>query len=435
MSLAMKCPEGRLSHMQRWDLIVAGAGPSGMMAAITAARRGCRVLLLEKLPHPGAKIRASGGGRCNVTNTLDTAEFIGRFGREGRFMKPALETFDHRALIAFLAGIGVQTHAPDGFRVFPVTHSSTTVTSALEAELARLGVEIATGRPVKALRFVNGRVAGMETTDHSYSSDYIVIATGGLGYPALGASGDGHTLARAAGHTVTELFPAMLPLKTKETWMKNCRADTIGKAELRIVLPKATHVHAVGDLIFTNEGIRGPVVLDLAREITPLLARHGEVPLLVNLTKGRNEEDIRAHFRKHIQEFTRRTIGELVATLVSAPLSRELCLLAGVDPLLAPGRVHAPLRDRLIKLLAWTPLTVTGHGGFEQAMVTRGGVSLKEIRPETLESRLVKGLFFCGEVLNLDGPCGGFNLQWAFASGFLAGHLGAAPPTSQGGER
>ena len=416
--------------MERWDLIVAGAGPAGMMAAITAARRGARVLVIERLPHPGAKLRASGGGRCNVTNTLDTAEFIGRFGREGRFMQPALEAFDHRALTAFLAGIGVQTHAPDGFRVFPVTHDATTITSALEAELARLGVEVATGRRAKSLRFAHGCVEGMETPDQFYSSNYIIIATGGMGYPSLGGSGDGYGFARSAGHTVTDLFPAMLPLKTKETWVKNCRADTIGKAELRIDLPKAKHVRAVGDLIFTNEGIRGPVVLDLAREITPLLVRHGEVPLLVNLTKGRNEEEIRAHLRKYTPLYTQQGIGELVATLVPAPLSRELCLLAGVDPLLAPGRVPAQLRDRLIKLLTWTPLTVTGHGGFEQAMTTRGGISLREIRPETLESRLVKGLFFCGEVLNLDGPCGGFNLQWAFASGFLAGHLGGPASTS-----
>lgn len=417
--------------MKQWDLIVAGAGPSGMMAAITAARRGARVLVLEKLPQLGAKLRASGGGRCNVTNTLDTAEFIGRFGREGRFMKPALEAFDHRALIAFLAGIGVQTHAPDGFRVFPMTHNATTVTSALEAEMARLGVEIATGQRVKSLHLADGRATGLETPDYLYISDSIIIATGGLGYPALGSSGDGYGFARAAGHSVTELFPAMLPLKTKEDWVRNCRADTIGKAELRVDLPKAKHVRAIGDLIFTNEGIRGPVVLDLAREITPLLAHHDEVPLLVNLTKGRNEEEVRAHLWKCMPEYTQRSMGELVATLIPAPLSRELCLLAGVDPLLAPGRVPAPLRDRLIKLLVWTPLTVTGHGGFEQAMATRGGVSLKEIRPETLESRLLKGLFFCGEVLNIDGPCGGFNLQWAFASGFLAGHLGASPSTSQ----
>ncbi|HOT28008.1 MAG TPA: NAD(P)/FAD-dependent oxidoreductase [Candidatus Ozemobacteraceae bacterium] len=414
--------------MSQWDLIVAGAGPAGMMAAITAARRRARVLVIEQRSHPGAKLRASGGGRCNITNTLDTATFIGRFGREGRFMKPALEAFDHRALIAFLAEIGVQTHAPDGFRVFPVTHDAATVTSALEAELARLGVEVATERRVKRLRFANGRVEGLETPDHFYSSNYIIIATGGMGYPSLGGSGDGYGFARSTGHTVTDVFPAMLPLKTKETWVKNCRADTIGKAELRIDLPKAKHARAVGDLIFTNEGIRGPVVLDLAREITPLLARHGEVPLLANLTKGRNEEEIRIHLRKYASEHAQLRIGELVATLVPAPLSRELCLLAGIDPFLAPCRVPPSLRDRLIKLLAWTPLTVTGHGGFEQAMATRGGVSLKEIRPETLESRLVKGLFFCGEVLNLDGPCGGFNLQWAFSSGFLAGHLGGSSP-------
>lgn len=407
-----------------WDLIVVGGGPAGMMAAITAARAGRNVLLLEKLPAIGAKLRASGGGRCNLTNTLDNEEFMARFGREGRFMTPALAAFDHRALMTFFEQIGVPSHAPDGYRVFPVTHSSGTVVEALDAELKRLRVEVRRGVRVKNLEIRAGRVRGVVICEGALEAANVVLATGGLGYPTLGGGDDGYVMARQAGHTVTDLFPAMLPLRTKETWVAGCRADTVGKAVLRIGLPEARKLRASGDLIFTADGIRGPVILDFAREITPLLARHGEVPLLVNLTKGMNEDELFTHLKREREKHPGGSLLEHLGTLLPAPLARELCGLAGADGALRYTQIPGDARQKLVQILAWTPLTVVGHGGFDQAMITRGGVSLKEVRPESLESRLVQGLFFCGEILNLDGPCGGFNLQWCFAGGFLAGKLG-----------
>lgn len=410
-----------------FDLIVIGGGPAGMMAAITAARRGNKVLLLEKLSAPGAKLRATGGGRCNLANTLSKADFINRFGREGRFMTPALQALDHEGLIGFFAGIGVNCHAPDGYRVFPLSHNSHTVVAALENELKALGVTILCAQRAVKIEHEGGAVTGISTQEQTWSCRNLVVSTGGAGYPALGAEGDGYRMAAALGHKVTELFPAMLPLRTRETWVKNCRSDTIGKAEVRINLPEGKKLRATGDLIFTTDGIRGPVVLDFAREITPLLARHGEVPLLINLTQGKNEEIIREHLKKKMAENPRGSFAELLTGLVPRPLAIELCRLAGLDPELAPGSQPAKQRDELIKLLVWTPLTVVGHDGFSMAMITRGGIDLKEISPETLESKLVKGLYFCGEIVNLDGPCGGFNLQWSFSSGFLAGHLGCRP--------
>ncbi len=406
-----------------YDLIVIGSGAAGMMAAIVAARRGKKVLLLEKLPKPGAKLKATGGGRCNLTNTLNNEEFMTRFGREGRFMTPALKALDHRALIDFFANIGVQSHAPDGFRVFPMTHSSSTIISALEDEMKRLGVEIICSQRVERLHHNGTEITGVSTQDHSFTSAAVVVATGGLGYPQLGAEGDGYALATSVGHKVTELHPAMMPLLTKETWVKNCRADTIAKVELRVDLPKAKKLRAKGDLIFTNHGIRGPVVLDFAREVTPLLEKYGEVPLLINLTKGMNEEEIRAHIKNETVKNPNYNTLELVSTLLPTPLSKELCISAGADPAERFNKLPGIQRDKLIKTLAWTPLAVTGHDGFKMAMITHGGVSLKEIRPETMESKLISGLYFCGEVMNLDGPCGGYNLQWSFASGFLAGHM------------
>jgi len=410
-----------------YDLIVVGAGAAGMMAAITAARRGSKVLLLEKLSKIGAKLKATGGGRCNLTNTLSNEEFMARFGREGRFMTPALEALDHKGLIAFFAGIGVESHAPDGYRVFPLSHSSVSIISALEAEMERLGITLVCSARVQSVEHDGDHATGVSTAQHTYTAPNVIIATGGLGYPQLGAEGDGFEIASALGHKVTELYPAMMPLKTKESWVANCRADTIPKVQLRVDLPKAKNIRATGDLIFTQNGIRGPVVLDAARDVTPLIEKYGEVPLLLNLTKGLNEEQLREHIKNEIYKHPEQSILTHMITLLPDSVARELCLLADADPDTEFNKLPGIQRDRLIKLLAWTPLTVVGHEGFKMAMITRGGVSLKEIRPETMESKLLKGLYFCGEVMNLDGPCGGYNLQWSFASGYVAGRLGANP--------
>lgn len=398
-----------------------------MIASITAARHGKKVLLLEKLSKIGAKLKATGGGRCNLTNTLPNEEFMARFGREGRFMTPALNALDHKALVAFFAEIGVESHAPDGYRVFPLSHSSLSIITALEEEMARLEVTLITSARVERLEHDSERVSGISTTEQTYSAPNVIIATGGLGYPQLGAEGDGFTIAAEAGHKVTELFPAMMPLRTQESWVADCRADTIPKVEIRIDLPKAKNIRATGDLIFTQNGIRGPVVLDVAREITPLIEKYGSVPLLINLTKGRNEEEIRAHIKKEIDKHPEQSVLTHMMTLLPESLARTLCILADADPDKGFNKLEGIARDRLIKLLAWTPLTVIGHDGFKMAMITRGGVSLKEIRPESMESKILSGLYFCGEVMNLDGPCGGYNLQWSFASGYLAGHLGVEP--------
>lgn len=412
--------------MSHYDLIVAGSGAAGMMAAIVAARHGKKVLLLEKLSKPGAKLKATGGGRCNLTNTLDNDTFMARFGREGRFMTPALTAFDHTRLVAFFREIGVETHAPDGYRIFPLTHNAQSILCALEKELERLGVEVRCKMKVTEVLCKEGGVTGVKTEKDALDAPNIILATGGLGYPQLGAEGDGYTLSRQAGHTVTELFPAMMPLRTKEHWVQHCRADTIPKVTIRVNLKKAKRLRAHGDLIFTKTGIRGPAVLDFSRDITPLLETHSEVPLLVNMTGGKNEDDLLKHFKTYQVEHPEITTINLIGSLLPKPLSLQLCILAHADPHIRFNKLDGKVRNDLLRILAWTPLTVTGHDGFKMAMITRGGVSLKEIRPETMESKLLHGLYFCGELMNLDGPCGGYNLQWSFASGYLAGHLGEA---------
>ncbi|SFV60773.1 NAD(FAD)-utilizing dehydrogenases [hydrothermal vent metagenome] len=408
---------------KRYDLIVVGSGGAGMMAAIRAARDGKRVLLLEKLSKLGSKLKATGGGRCNLTNRLDNESFMSSFGKNGRFMTTALNSLNHIDLIEFFSSIGVESHSPDGFRVFPTTHNSTTIIKALISEMSSRGVEIATSQKVESLNIVDGRVVGLYTTDRYIQSDNIIIATGGMGYPQLGAEGDGYELAKSAGHKITPLFPAMMPLKCKESWVSQCRADTIPKVKMMVDIKRYKKLQAIGDLIFTRDGIRGPVVLDFSREITPLLDKLGEVPLIINLTKGMNEEQIRAYLKSELAANPHREISTLLEGLLPRPLSLVLCELADIDPSSSYSRVSGINRDRLIKLLAWTPLTVVGSDGFDKAMITRGGISLKEIDPKTMQSKKTKSLYFCGEIIDLDGPCGGYNLQWAFSSGHLAGKL------------
>ncbi|MBU0632822.1 NAD(P)/FAD-dependent oxidoreductase [bacterium] len=409
--------------MNRYDVIVVGSGAAGMIAAIKAAREGKKVLLLEKLSKLGAKLKATGGGRCNLTNTLGNEEFMAKFGRNGRFMTQALNLLDHKALIAFFQEIGVETHAPDGFRVFPLGHDSQTILSALEDELERLHVEVKTSQKVTEILHEGLHVSGAKTDSQVYNAPNVIIATGGLGYPTLGAEGDGYTLASSLGHTTTELFPAMMPLLTKETWGTSCRADTLPKVELRVDIKKYKNLKALGDLIFTKSGIRGPVVLDFAREITPLLSKLGEVPIIANLTKGMNEDDILRHFKSEILKNPDANIEQNLLSILPKSVILELCRLTDVDASMKFNKVEGKNRAELVKILASTPLTITGHEGFKMAMITRGGISLKEIDPQTMQSRLMKGVYFCGEVMDLDGPCGGYNLQWSFASGYLAGCL------------
>jgi predicted Rossmann fold flavoprotein len=409
--------------MKTYDLIVIGSGAAGMIAGIKASRAGKSVLLLEQQEKLGPKLKATGGGRCNLTNTLDNSDFMNSFGRNGRFMMEAINSFDYKDLMNFFKEIGVDTHIPDGFRVFPITHSSSTIIKALEDELIRVEVEIKCNTKAESLLFEDEAIVGVQTSNEKFLSSNVVVATGGLGYPMLGANGDGFTFAKELGHKVTDLYPAMLPLISKEKWVASCKADTIAKAELRIDLPKAKKLKAVGDLIFTSKGVRGPVVLDFSREITPYLEKYGEVPILINMIRGKNEEDVRTHINSEIKSNPDSTILDNISSLVPQSVANELCILCDVDTSKKFKDINGQNRDKLIKYLVATPLTITDHVGFKQAMITRGGVSLKEINPKTMQSKIIKGLYFCGEVVDLDGPCGGYNLQWSFSSGNLAGQL------------
>lgn len=415
MEARFESPRGEDS----FEVVIIGGGASGMVAAISAARLGRRVLLCEKSSSLGRKLLASGGERCNLSNTLSKDDFMTRVGRHGRFMGPALDELGGSKLREFFHGIGVPTVVHDGFRVWPETRKSKSVLAGLVAELDRLGVPVALGCAV------GGVAAGedgfrVQHDGGTFLGRELILATGGLALPGSGASGGGYGFAESLGHRITPRLPAGVPVVTAEDWTARCTAHTIGKAQLRIVLKKPSKEIYTGDLIFTKQGLRGPVVLDMSREISAQLQKHDVVPIEMNLCRGRNQED----WQRQFKDWSRGKPGPLLDRLGEV-LPRELCEvmceLAEVPKDIALHQLGGGPRDALIRVLVKTPITVTGTTGFEGAFVTRGGVHLKEVRPETLESKKQAGLYLCGEVLDLDGPCGGFNLQWAFASGFLAG--------------
>ncbi len=390
-----------------------------MVAAISAARLGRRAILVEKSSSLGRKLLASGGQRCNLSNTLGTDQFMERVGRDGRFMGPALEELGGPKLREFFHGIGVQTVVLDGFRVWPETRKSSTVLAGLVGELERLEVPIHTDCEVQSTTFED-ELFHVTHPGGVFRSKELIVATGGLALPKSGASGGGYAFAESFGHKVTARHPAGVPVVTKEDWTARLTAHTIGKAHLAVAMKKHAKVARIGDLIFTKKGLRGPVVLDISRDLSPLLERYGEVPVHLNLCRGQSQEDWQAHFREW-KTAPPKPLTDWLETQLPREVAEVLCELSGVTPSTLVQKVPGEAKDTLIRTLVKTPLTITGHTGYDGAFVTRGGARLKDVRPETLESKLQPGLYLCGEVLDLDGPCGGFNLQWAFASGYLAG--------------
>ncbi|MCA9000964.1 MAG: aminoacetone oxidase family FAD-binding enzyme [Planctomycetes bacterium] len=401
------------------DWIVIGGGASGMVAAISAARQGKRVLILEQSAKLGIKLLASGGERCNLSNTLSSEDFMGRVGPTGRFMGPALERLGGPKLREFFAEIGLETVVLDGFRVWPIDRKSVSVLRVLVEELQRAGVEVRLNCRVTATRATDGGFE-VEHTGGLTRSHRLLLATGGLALPKSGASGEGYSFAESLGLSCTPRYPAGVPFTTLEDWPARLTAHTIGKAHLKVAIKKHARIQRTGDLIFTRTGLRGPVVLDLSREISPLLEKYDSIPLVMNLCRGMNAEDWRSLFKAWRKEPSA-PLAERMAPHLPSEVFQVLCELAGVDPAESTHTITGADRDALIEVLVQTPITVSGTTGYAGAFITRGGVRLKDVNPDTLESKVRKGLYLAGEVLDLDGPCGGFNLQWAFASGYLAG--------------
>ena len=414
-------------HLDHADVAIVGAGPAGLMAAVAAAQGGRRAVVLEQLEGPGRKLLASGGGRCNLTSTLAPDALAARFGRQGRFLRPAIEAMDSQGLRAFLDSLGVATHAPDGVHVYPASEKAADVLGALRRRLKELGVAVRAQTRVTGLWLEGGALCGIETGGGRVAAQRVVLATGGKGYPGLGATGTGYALARQAGHTLVEPTPALVPLVTRETWPRHCAGVSLPLARVRIDLPRQPRAGLLGAVLFTHTGLSGPAVLDLSGDVAALLAGRESVPLRIDLSPGTTRHEWLARFGRWQEGAAAKTVRALLDRHLPRALVAAMLRLAGMDLDGRAAGLGRASQQRLADLLTALPLEVVATEGWGRAMVTRGGIPLKEVDPETLGSRRLPGLFFAGEILDLDGPSGGFNLQWAFSSGYLAGRAASQP--------
>lgn len=404
------------------DVIVVGGGPAGQMAAIAAAEQGLSVILCEQSDRLGAKLALTGGGRCNLTNMQPPADFTHRFRNHGRYIRTALNALDQNKLRTFFADLGVPTHTPDDFHVFPVSNKASDICSALTNKLTGSGVRLLTRTRVTRVDIANNSVQGVGAGDTDFQAPVVIIATGGLSYPQLGCHGDGYTIAKSVGHTVIEPVPALVGLTTQEIWPSQCTGVTIDPVTITVIVPgQKSLTQRSQSMLFTHRGISGPCVLNISGVVSRLLKTNSSVTIKIHFFHGIDQDEWHKRFTLWQQTHGSQTVPALIAPAIPASVARALCSTLGLHNTRAADLSRA-MRNRLIALLVeGVPLTINGTEGFSQAMVTAGGVALEQLDKNTLQSTTVKGLFFAGEVLDIDGPCGGYNLQWAFSSGYLAG--------------
>ena len=399
------------------SLLIIGAGPAGLLAALAAARRNLRhgVLVLERLLTPGVKLAATGGTRGNLSHHADEEEFAAAFGRAGRFTLPAFRALPPAALQELLAAHGCPTVVDNTGRIYPRSQSAAQCRDALYAAAQRVGVRFVLGHPVRTIRPPDSPTAPWRVD--SWAAHSVLLAAGGQAAPQLGSDGSGFALARDLGYTITPPAPALTALYTTETWPATHSGLSLPQVTLTIDAPRTTPSH--GEILFTHRGISGPAALNLAGQVARLLLRQQTVTLRLNLLTS--PVDV-ARLR---QTAGASLVLTWLAQQVPRSLAHTLLQLAGIPETTPFARLTAQQQERLRTTLHALPLTVRATGGFRESMVTAGGVSLKQVIPDTLAGRLTPRLHFAGEILDLAGPTGGWNLQWAFCSGHLVGSLAA----------
>ena len=403
-------------------VVVIGGGAAGLMAAVIAGREGAKVTLLEKMNYVGKKMGITGKGRCNITNACDMSEFIKNTPGNGKFLYGAYERFTNEDLLQLLHDAGLETKIERGGRVFPASDSALDVRNIFMKLMKHYGVDVHLEEPVKKLLVDDSVVIGVVTDKETYHADAVVIATGGKSYPATGSTGDGYILAAQVGHKITDIRPSLVPIVTEESWVKDLMGLSLRNVELSVVAKNKVQAKMFGEMMFTHFGITGPIVLSLSHTVGKLMRKKniGTIGLDINLKPALSPETLDNRLQKDFDLYSKKQLINGMKDLLPSRLIPLIIELAGIDPQKPINQISKEERQQIGYMLQHMPLTVKGLRPVEEAIVTAGGISLKEFNPKTMESKLVKGLYGAGEVLDIDAFTGGYNLQAAFSTGYVA---------------
>jgi predicted Rossmann fold flavoprotein len=410
-----------LQAMENFDVIVVGAGPSGLLAAGSASEAGGRVLLLEKMRQEGRKLLITGKGRCNITNDAEVGEFIRHIHPNGRFLRNAFGQFFSADILQLLQQYGVETTLERGGRYFPASNSSADVLSAILKWVKDRKVVIRCGHRVEKLIIEEGKIGGVQANGEQFRAPKVIMATGGKSYPATGSNGEGFELARAAGHTILDPRPALVPLETEGNMAQQLQGLTLKNVKATVWVNDKKTGEDFGEMLFTHFGLSGPIILTLSRIVVDGLRQNSKVEVSVDLKPALDDQKLDARLLRDLDESGKKRISNLFRNWLPATMIPVFMEVIGIDPEKESHQVSSVERRKIRNLMKDLRFGIKGHRSFKEAIITAGGVSIGEINPKTMESKIVSGLYFAGEMIDLDADTGGFNLQIAYSTGWLAG--------------
>lgn len=403
-------------------VLIIGGGAAGMMAAVTAARNGHEVHVYEKNEKPGKKLFITGKGRCNVTNACDMDTLFSSVCSNGKFLYSAFYGFTNLEVMAFFEDAGVALKTERGERVFPVSDQSAEVIDGLKRVMKKEGVRLHLNTAVKEVCTENGRAAGILLENgQNVTGDAVIVATGGISYPSTGSTGDGYRFAETMGHTVTDCIPSLVPFNVREAFVKELQGLSLKNVEISIFNGKKELYREFGEMLFTHFGVSGPLILTASSRVGRLASKQ-ELKLTLDLKPALSMEQLDQRVLRDFDENPNKSFKNVAGSLFPAKLTPVMIALSGIEPDRKVNGISREERQRFVWLIKHLEMTVTGLRGWNEAIITKGGVSVKEVNPSTMESKRISGLYFAGEVLDLDVVTGGFNLQIAWSTAYAAGN-------------